>query len=424
MPFELAIALRYLKTRKHGFFALVTTLIAIGGVTLGVASLIITLSVMNGFRTDIQDKTLGIQPHIVLLGTEKESEISLAALTDKISAAKDVKAEAPFILGQILLKTSHRAQGAVCRGIIPEQEFKVTNAERTLISGSWKDLEPPQPEAPADKVLLRKNEMPKKAIVIGNELARSLGAGTGDEILLVSPTESAAVGVMGSVPKMEKYTVAGIFQSGMYEFDANMVFLSLANARELFGMTGATGIGIQTADLDKAEAVAKKVGELAGTDYWARSWQEMNRNLFEALKLEKIVMTLILTMIILVASFTIISNLILLSIEKARDIGILRALGSSRASIQKIFLYAGMVLGFTGTIIGCAAGIGISIALDRGHWIKLPQDVYYLDTLPIQILPGDVCIVLLAAFLITVLSAVIPASRAARINPVEAIRYG
>ncbi len=385
-------------------------MIAIGGVTLGVAALIITLSVMNGFRTDIQDKTLGIQPHIVLLGTEKQSDIELAALADKVGAAKDVRASAPFILGQILLKSSHRAQGVVCRGIVPAQEFKVTNAERTLISGSWTEIETPMPD--------------KKALVIGNELARNLGVTAGDEILLVSPTESASVGLMGSVPKMEKFYVSGVFQSGMYEFDANMVFLSLANARELFGIAGATGIGIQTAHLDRAEATARTIGDLAGSEFWARSWQEMNRNLFEALKLEKIVMTLILTMIVLVASFTIISNLILLSIEKSRDIGILRALGASRASIKKIFLYAGMVLGVAGTLLGSALGIGISMVLDRTRWIQLPQDVYYLDTLPIQIMPLDVGIVILSAFAITILSAVVPAAKASNINPVEAIRYG
>lgn len=432
MSFELAIALRYLKTRRHGLFAFLTTLIAVGGVTLGVAALIVTLAVMSGFRSDIQNKTLGIQPHIVLLGTERDSEMSLESLESKIKTSRGVKSVAPFILGQTLLKSARNSQGVVLRGIWPEKEFSVTEAKKTLISGSWSGLENSDDASASRSHHLSfgvsqtssGRQVVGRSVVLGKELARNLAANLDDELLLFSPTESAAMGAMASIPRIERYKVGGIFESGMYEFDANMAFISLPNAQRLFGMDGVSGIGIKTMDLEKADAIAAQVGAVAGPKYWARSWLAMNRNLFSALKLEKIVMTIILTMIVLVASFTIISNLILLSIEKAKDIGILRALGASLQSIKKIFLYAGMALGSAGILLGTILGIAIVEILDKTKWIKLPEDVYYIDTLPVKLSGWDISLVLISAFLITVLSAVYPATQAAKVNPVDAIRYG
>lgn len=410
MSFEFQIALRYLKTKRHGLFGLLTTLIAIGGITLGVAALIVTLAVMNGFRSDIQDKTLGIQPHILLLGTEEDSKIAIDSLLDKINLINEVVAVAPYILGQTLLKSKRGTQGIAIRGIETEKEFSVTGAEKTLISGEWSVLNSADPK--------------DKSLILGKELARNLGLSLGSEVIVISPTEKASLGAMGAVPRMEKFKVGGIFQSGFYEYDANLAFTSLTHARRLFAIGGASGLGIKTTDLEEADLTATMVSETAGMKYWTRSWQSLNRNLFEALKLEKIVMTIILTMIILVASFTIISNLILMSIQKATDIGILKALGASRASIKKIFFYAGMVLGTTGIFLGTVIGISLVEVLDRTQWIRLPQDVYYLDTLPVRLSGLDLSIVLVSAFIITVLSAVYPASQAAKINPVDAIRYG
>ncbi len=410
MSFELAIALRYLKATRHGIFAFVTTLIAIGGVTLGVAALIITLSVMNGFKSDIQEKTLGIQPHILLLLNEKISPLTLPSMQDQIKNVKGVVASSPFALGQVLLKSNRMTQGVVFRGIVPDLEFKVTQVEKSLISGSWKSLEV--------------NETIPPRIILGKELARNLAVNLGSEILAFSSSESAPLGALGSMPKIVRYEVGGIFQSGMYEYDANMAITSIHTAENLLGPAGSFGLGIRTDDLENADTIAKKIAEVAGPKFWARSWQSMNRNLFEALKLEKAVMAIILTMIVLVASFTIISNLILMSIEKTKEIGILKALGASQLSIRRIFLNAGMILGFTGTFLGTFLGVIACIILGKTGWIKLPQDVYYIDTLPIKISALDISIVLVASILITVISSIYPASRAAKINPVDAIRYG
>ncbi len=410
MGFELTIALRYLKATRHGLFAFVTTLIAIGGVTLGVASLIITLSVMNGFKSDIQEKTLGIQPHILLLVNEKTSPLTLPSVQDQIKNVKGVVSSSPFALGQVLLKSSRMTQGVVLRGILPDSEFKVTNVEKSLISGSWKSLESNEGNAPT--------------LILGKELARNLGATLGTEILAFSSSENAPLGAYGSIPKIVRYQVGGIFQSGMYEFDANMALTSLKDAENTLGQAGSLGLGIRTDNLENAEKIASKVAELAGPKFWARSWQSMNKSLFDALKLEKVVMAIILTMIILVASFTIISNLILMSIEKTKEIGILKALGASQSSIRKIFLQAGIILGFTGTFLGTFFGIFAVFILGKTGWIKLPQDVYYIDTLPVKLSGLDISIVLAASMMITVLSSIYPASRAAKVNPVEAIRYG
>ncbi len=410
MTYEFSIALRYLKTKRHGLFAALTTLIAIGGVALGVAALIITLSVMNGFRSDIQEKTLGISPHILLMGLDKESPISLKILKERVEKVPNVEASAPFVFGQTLAKSSHATQGILLRGIVPENEFRVTGVKKTLIAGEWAALEG--------------EKSSQKIVVLGIELAHALGTSLGAQILIFSPTENASMGAMGMIPKVEPYIVGGIFQSGYYEYDANLAIISLENAKRLMSVPGATAIGIKTKNLDQAQETAVKVEEAAGLKFWSRSWQSMNRNLFQALKLEKIVMTLILTMIILVAAFTIISNLILMSIEKTRDIGILRALGASRSSIKKIFFYAGTILGTTGIAIGTVLGITISEILKKTKLIHLPQDVYYLDRLPINIQWTDIALVVIAAFIITSLSSLYPAGRASKTDPVEAIRYG
>lgn len=408
MSFEFSIALRYLKSRRHGPFAFLTTLIAIGGVTLGVAALIVTLAFQTGFRTDIREKTLGIQPHIILFGTEKDTALTIESLGKQIALLKEVEGWAPFLLGQTLIQSKKNSQGILIKGILPDEEFQVTGVKKTLISGDWNSL----------------RENSERFIVLGKELARSLAVSVGDEILVFSPTEMATLGGLGSVPKIESYRVGGIFQAGMYDYDANLALISLSQAQKLFKVEGATGLGIRVARLESAEKVAEKIAEIAGPKYWARSWLAMNRNLFEALKLEKLVMTIILAMIILVASFTIVSNLILISIEKSRDIGILRAIGASSSSIQKIFLYAGMTLGTAGILLGTILGIALVKILSKTQWIKLPADIYYLDTLPAKLSAGDLLTVLVCAFVITTLSAIYPALQAAKVNPGEAIRYG
>jgi lipoprotein-releasing system permease protein len=412
MSFELEIAFKYLKKRRHGFFAFVTTLVAIGGVMIGVGALIIVLSVMNGFRSDIQEKTLGIQPHLVVYGTEKTDPLDISGLEDKLKRNRAIKETAPFIIGQMLLKSPNSTLGVVVRGIQVEKEKKVSSIGKMLVAGSWDKLRP----------ATEPNEA--KAAFLGKELAQGLGVSLGQEIVAYMPTETAALGGVGMVPRIEKLRVEGIFHAGFYEYDSGLVLVNYEDAQKLFNLTGATGIGLRTDSLDEASEIAAQVSIDVGPAYWARSWQELNRNLFKALKLEKLMMSIILALIILVAAFTIISNLILLSIEKTRDIGILRALGASSAMIRKIFLYAGMTLGSIGVICGIAIGL-LGIALvSQTNLFQLPQDIYYIDHLPVKLSLWDILWVAIGAFGITAVSAIYPAHKASEVNPVEAIRYG
>ncbi|MHB9155303.1 MAG: FtsX-like permease family protein [Endomicrobiales bacterium] len=402
MPLELFIAWRYLKARRKGVFTLLTTLIAIGGITLGVAALIITLAVMSGFHRDIREKILGIQPHLVVLKGGPAPFNEYPAVAGRIKQHKEVVAAAPFIYGQAILKNNQSTAGAVIKGIEAASEDSLIHLGRTVISG----------HLPGEGTAARD-------ILLGQELARTLGLTLGDEVIVVSP------GQLALIPRMEKFTVTGIFQSGMYEYDSSLSFVSLAQADKLFGMEGSvTGIGISVKDWEKTGRIEAELQKDLAGPYWVRSWERMNHNLFAALKLEKIMMFIILTLIILVAAFNIISNLLLLTVEKTKEIGILSAMGFHRFKIAKVFFYEGIIIGLSGILLGVGLGTGISLLLKKYQFIHLPPDVYYLDTLPVRILAGDVASVTVATLVITMLAAIYPAYQVTKLDPLEAIRYG
>lgn len=402
MSLELFIALRYLKARRHGVFTLLTTLIAIGGITLGVAALIITLSVMSGFHRDIREKILGIQPHLVVLKGGPQSFFEYPYVTEKIRGNPEVTAAAPFVYGQAILKNGQATSGAVIKGIDAALEDKLVHLGKTMIAGSL----PREGLGPND-------------ILLGRELGRNLGLTLGDELVVMSP------GQLATIPRMEKFTVTGIFRSGMYEYDSNLGFISLAAGQKLFGIGDAvTGIGVSVRDWEHAGTVESSLAQNLTGAYWVRSWERMNQNLFSALKLEKIMMFIILTLIILVAAFNVISNLLLLTVEKTREIGILSAMGLARARIARIFFYEGFIVGMSGIFSGLVLGTGVSLLLKKYHFIHLPSDVYYLDTLPVRLVPGDITMVVAATLLITLAASIYPAYQVTKLDPLEAIRYG
>ncbi len=408
MNYELFISLRYLIAKRKHIFVSLITVISIGGVALGVAALIVTLSVMNGFQDDLRNKILGMSAHLSVLDQKGEGLLlsDLAQVKEKIKQEQQVVAVAPFVYGQIILKAGKEVSGSVIKGIDPSQETKVSDIAQKIKTGSLNSL-------------LSDDSLPR--IVLGEELARNLGVFVDGEVVLISPY--SVVTPMGMMPRMKKFKVGGIFSVGMYEYDANMAFISLSVAQNLFNLNDKiTGLEIKIKDLFKASQVAANLQELLGYPYWVRSWMSSNKNLFTALKLEKIGMFIILTLIVLVASFNIISTLILMTMEKVKDIGILKAMGAKDGAIMKIFLWEGFIIGFLGTVSGCFLGFVISKILEKYEFIKLPADVYYIATFPVKIQVMDFILVGLAAVLISFLSTIYPAYKASRLDPCEAIR--
>jgi len=404
IPTGLFIAIRYLKARKKGFFALLTTLIAVGGTTLGVAALVITLSVMSGFQRDIRDKILGIQPHIMMTRIDGDAFTDYKEIIESLKENKNVAAVSPFIYRQGIIRSVGTAAstGLIVKAVNFKDEDAMVGISRQ-IQVSDMDFDG-----------LNDGE-----IILGSEIAKSVSVTAGDEIVLMFPSN------FGSMPKMYKFKVMALFHSGMYDFDSSLGFIDLAYAQQIFNMEGeVSGISIQTRNFDKAVSIASALQREFTYPYRVKAWIELNKNLFSALKLEKIMMFLILGLIILVAAFNIISNLLLLSVQKSKEIGIMSAVGFSKKSIAKIFFFEGLVVGSIGTVLGLVLGIGISLVLKNFEIFKLPKGIYYVDRLPIAIIPFDILSVALCAFIITVIAGIYPAYQVSKLDPLEAIRYG
>jgi len=409
LPFELFIALKYLKSKRKQAFVSLITLISVGGVTLGVMALIIVLSVMSGFENDLRNKILGTNAHLVVLKLGEKGMDTPEEVLEKIKGVRHVVDASPFTLNQVMLTSERNVCGVVLRGIHPGSEGKVTDLAKNLKEGRLSDLNGSGP--------------PGDGIILGRELARHLGVPLGDSINVVSPLGGIAT-PLGMVPRVKKFRVVGIFEVGMYEYDSSLAYISMPAAQHLFRMGSAvSGVEVKLDDIYRAREVGAEIQRRLGFAYWARDWMEMNRNLFSALKLEKIAMFIILVLIVLVAAFNIIGTLIMMVIEKGRDIGILKSMGATSQSIMVIFMAQGMVIGLVGTILGCILGYGACWALDTYKFIKLPGDVYYIDSLPVLMKAFDFVVVSLSALLISFFATLYPSRQAARLDPVVAIRY-
>ena len=402
MPVELFIAIRYLKAKRKGFYAIVTTFIAVGGVALGVAALIITLSVMSGFHADIKEKILGLQPHIMITSFDQSPLYNPQDTMNKIKGFKGVQGVAPFIFGQVILRSKFTTSGAVIKGINWDSESTIAKLSKKIIK-------------PASGI----STIEDNGAILGSELSKNLGVSIGDSVVAMAPGE------LGFMPRVEKLKVCAIMHSGMYEYDSNLFYTNIASAGRLFGVgeNAVSGISVALSNIENSASFSKLLRGSLGPAFAVRSWQDLNRNLFSALELEKIMMFIILTLIVLVAAFNTVSNLLLLTMEKSKEIGMLCALGFKRGIIGRIFFIEGVIIGSLGTGIGLTVGIGLSLLLKKYQFIHLPAEVYYIDRLPVKIVLGDIAVVAICAFIISAFAALYPAIKASKLDPIEAIRY-
>jgi lipoprotein-releasing system permease protein len=427
MSYEFFISKRYLRAKRKQVFVSIITLISILGIFLGVAALIIVLAVMTGFEADLRSKILGIKSHIELTTDLTGPMRDYQKVREQIAGTEGVVASTPFIYSQALLRNGNGVTALVIRALDTQSAFKVINLGK-IREGNIDYLNKLPPEISTRY----KNETGQLAgIVIGKEMAKNLGIYLFDPITIISTTGGIST-PMGMVPRMKKFVVVGIFESGFYEYDSSLAYLSLKSCQDFLQMGDTvTGIDIKVNDIFKADVIAQKMQRKLGFPFWAHNWMQMNKNLFSALKLEKRVMFIILSLIVLVAAFNIISALIMIVMEKNKDIAILKSLGATSRSIMKIFIYQGIIVGVIGTFLGCVAGLAVALNLQKVsvfvekffHFKILPGDVYYLSELPSQVNYGDIVIIVIGTLLICFLATIYPALRASKLDPAEALRY-
>jgi len=425
MPYELFISLRYLKAKRKSAFISIITLISTAGVALGVMALIIVLAVMTGFELDLKEKILGTNAHIVVLKSGGNID-DYDSLRKKLEKYEGVLASTPFIYNQVMLTSGKNVSGVVLRGVDPASDSKVTNLHKAMISGTLSALLP----EPGSVRLSDSSEPSLPGLVIGKELARNLNLFVGDKVNIVSPMGN--ITPLGMVPKMKGYRVVGIFHTGMFEYDSTLAYVWLKDAQDFLGMgDSVTGIQLKVADVYATSALTRQINRDLGLSYHARDWMQMNKNILFALKTEKVVMFIILTLIVLVAAFGIASTLFMLVMEKTRDIAILKSMGATGTSIMKIFILEGLIIGATGTALG--VGSGLLIAKNLESIVQFVQrltgfelfsrDVYYLDRFPSHVVTTDVLVISVTALLISFIATLYPSWQASRLLPSEALRY-
>lgn len=394
---------------KHRLrFVSVITSISIGGVIIGTAALVIVLSVMNGFEDEIRSRIIGTGSDIIVSHVTGQAISDWRQLQSQIDSVEGVVATSPIIQSKCAIASKTETDGVVVMAIIPEEEAKVSRITDYMLTKS---------------ISFNTQDSNVAGIWLGVNLADRLSAGFNDKIKLFSLKEAAS-SISGIVPKAMSCQVAGIFETGMYEYDANMVYISLESAQSLFNLGDRiTAISVKTNNYNNAEIIGKKIDSVIGYKYFSTSWKVLNKNLFSWMTLEKWASFIILSLIIAVAAFNIISSLIMIVLEKRKEIGILMSLGMSNQRIKRIFIYQGITIGAFGGLVGCLIGFIVCFIQYRFHVITLPSEYYFISALPVKMQLLDFVSVGLAALVLSFLATLYPAARAARMNPVEAIRY-
>ena len=409
MAYETFIGRRYLKARKKEAFISLITVLSMAGVTLGVMALIVVIAVMSGAESDLQSRILMIQPHVTLMRYGGGFN-DYTTIQKQLTQTDGVVSASPFTYHQSMLRSSTGIFGAVIKGIDPDTAgLKIKGFDQTALQGSYSKGTGAQRTRPP--------------IILGKELANNLAVNTGDLVHVIAPQDKGVS--LTRLPRMKPFEVVGFFETGLFEYDKNFAFTPLDEAQQLAGLGDTVnGIEIRINDVFKAEAFAQEIGARLGFPFWARDWMRANRNVFLSLQQQKVVMFIILILIVLVAAFSITSSLIMMVIEKTKDIAILKSMGATNRSVRKIFIFNGMSIGLIGTLFGMALGFILCTILRHYNFIDLPGDVYYFTSLPVKLEGLDVFIISTAALAICFLATLYPAHRASKLDPVEGIRIG
>ena len=411
-PYELFIALRYTRTKRRNHFISFISLISMLGMALGVCALIVVLSVMNGFQKEIRTRILGIAPHLQI-NAESNGLVDWQPTLQVIKSHPQVVAAAPFINGQGMISFDQNVQGVMVRGILPQDEKRVIDISNKMKSGSLNDLQ-------ADGF----------GIALGSDLARSLGAHVGDKVLLISP--QGQVTPAGMMPRLKQFHVAAIFEIGMAPYDNALALIHLSDAQRLYRMDGTvSGISARLHDLDLAPQVSAEIGRSLPRNTYVSDWTRQHANYFRAVQIEKKMMFIILSLIVAVAAFNIVSTMVMAVTDKRADIAILRTLGATPTSIMRIFIVQGVIIGLVGSVLGVAGGILLTLNIDTVvpfieklvgmHFLS--KEVYFITELPSDLQCNDVLIVAGFSFLISLLATIYPSWRASKVQPAEALRY-
>jgi len=412
VQYELLVGLRYTRAKRRNHFISFISLTSMLGIALGVAALIVVLSVMNGFQKEVRARILGVVSHVQITGAENRLD-NWPAVAREAAAHPQVTAAAPFINAQGMLMLGAAVRGVVVRGVVPELEQKVAEIGLHMVAGKLESLMPGE-----------------FGIVIGTELARALGARVGDKVTLIAP--QGLVTPAGILPRLKQFTVEGVFEIGMFEYDSSLALIRLEDAQKLYSMgDAASGVRLKLRDLFLSREVARDLITRLRGDVFVSDWTRSHANYFRAVQIEKTMMFIILLLIVAVAAFNIVSTLVMAVTDKQPDIAILRTLGASPGGIMKIFVVQGALIGVIGTLLGVIGGIALALNVDvvvpflerMLNFKFLSQEVYYITELPSDLQIGDVVAIAFVSLLLSLIATLYPSWRAARVNPAEALRY-
>lgn len=405
MGHEWFIARRYLMSRRRGSFISINSFFSIGGVVVGVAALIFVLSMMNGFESEVRTRILGVTSHITVFPRFQSVFEDPQLVIEELTELDDVLAASPFIYYKAAVASRETGDGIVVRGIDPEMEDQIIGLKARLVAGTY---------------YLSPNEKGEGGIFIGKSLAQRLDVLPGDPLVLFSMKGEQLR--TGAQPRAKRFIVTGVFETGMFEYDASMAYISIPDADDLFKIGGVTGVHLKTTDIFMADQIAKDINQRYGEKYDAVDWKQMNKNLFSWMTLEKIGMFIALSLIIAVAAFNIISTLVMIVMEKRHEIGILKTMGSVPGSISRIFMLIGIVVGVVGCLLGWLLGYALCMVQIKFEIISLPAEIYFISKLPVDMRLFDFLAVGLAAVVLCFLATLYPATRAARLSVIQVLR--